>query len=625
MRMFPNHLVAALGLAALLMGAVVAPALGQAVQVRGSGIATGTSISSETAEGQRLISQVGPVAPVGLGTADDGRTLRSGALFAFSARARSFVVERPGPVAPGTAATIRVEVDSPEPVVGAQLRYRVGSGSLESVEMDIENGAVSGEIPASAVTARGLTYFITLVDAVGAEFRAPRTGTFALSIAVDEGAIVRGDPLPGGQSQGAYRLIALPLSLDNPAPGPFLTANLGPQDNVEWRFFELIEDERVREFPNTADLEPGRGFWLIAREGGIALEAGAGRLVDLDAPFEQDIRSGWNLIGNPFNFSLPVDALALESEEGFSLRSFGPTDWNNPVGSPVEELTPFEGYALFNEGDATTLRFDPEVEEDEDALTEHQQIADAIAWTLQLRAEVGREAHASVVAGVAEGASDGWDALDHPQPPALFEDVALTFPREDWEHPAQTFSSDVRADGADGYSWAAELTRYGDNGPARLRALGTDDLPSDWAAYLVNDQAETAHDLSEGPMDISGLKAGRPLPLRLLVGSTAYLEHELGELLRPGEVVLDSGYPNPFRTQVHLRYGLPEEQHVRLQVFDTLGREVALLHDGEASTGFHEHVWDGRDRSGAPVASGVYFVRLQAEEATLTESIVRVR
>lgn len=126
-------------------------------------------------------------------------------------------------------------------------------------------------------------------------------------------------------------------------------------------------------------------------------------------------------------------------------------------------------------------------------------------------------------------------------------------------------------------------------------------------------------------MDISGLKAGRPLPLRLLVGSTAYLEHELGELLRPGEVVLDSGYPNPFRTQVHLRYGLPEEQHVRLQVFDTLGREVALLHDGEASTGFHEHVWDGRDRSGAPVASGVYFVRLQAEEATLTESIVRVR
>ncbi|NBB87215.1 MAG: hypothetical protein GVY12_13485, partial [Bacteroidetes bacterium] len=53
--------------------------------------------------------------------------------------------------------------------------------------------------------------------------------------------------------------------------------------------------------------------------------------------------------------------------------------------------------------------------------------------------------------------------------------------------------------------------------------------------------------------------------------------------------------------------------------------EIALLYDGDQTTGYHLGVWDGRDRSGAPVASGVYFVRLQAGGTTLTESVVRVR
>ena len=622
MRMLSNHLVAALGLAALLMGAAVAPALGQAVQVRGGGIATGTSISSETAEGQRLISQVGQASPVGRASAN-GRTLRSGALFAFSARARTFVVDRPGPVAPGTAATIRVEVDSPEPIVGAQLRYRQGGGSLETVEMTIENGSVSGEIPGTSITARGLSYFITFVDAMGAEFRAPRQGVFSLNVSVEDGTIVRADPLPGGQSQGAYRLIALPLELENPDPRPFLTQNLGTEDAAEWRFFELIENERVREFPNTADLTPGRGFWLIARESGVALEAGEGRIVDLDDPYTHDVREGWNLIGNPFNFPLPIENLTLDSDADFSLRSFGPSDWNNPISNPVTVLEPFEGYALFNEGGAATLAFDPEVETEGEELIAQAE-PPAVEWMLQLRAEVGADAYATVLAGAAPQAAQGWDRLDHPQPPSLFTDVALTFPRPDWDHPAERFSSDVRPAGTDGHVWPLELQATPEKA-VRVRALDTEDLPADWSAWLVNEPAGTAHTLMEGPATIAGVRADTPHALQLVVGSEAFVASELGELYAPGAVTLDGGYPNPFRQEVRVRYGIPEEMAVRLQVFDTLGREVALLYDGDQSTGYHLSVWDGRDRSGAPVASGVYFVRLQAGGTTLTESVVRVR
>ena len=622
MRTLLHHIIAIISLAALLAAVAVAPAWGQAVQVRGGGIATGASISSETADGQRLISQVGQGSPVGRAAAD-GRTLRSGALFAFSARARTFVVERPGPVAPGTGATIRVEVDSPEPIVGAQLRYRQGGGSLETVEMTIENGTVSGEIPATAITTRGLSYFITFVDAVGAEFRAPREGVFSLNISVEDGTIVRADPLPGGQSQGAYRLIALPLQLDNPDPQPFLTQNLGSQDATDWRFFELIENEDVREFPNTSDLLPGRGFWLIARESGIELEAGEGRIVDLDTPYAHDVRAGWSLIGNPFNFPLPIENLTLDNGADFSLRSFGPSDWNNTASNPVTVLEPFEGYALFNEGEAATLAFDPEVAADEEELIAQAE-PPRMAWMLQLRAEVSAEAYATVLAGASPDAAPDWDRLDYPQPPSLFADVALTFPRPDWDHPAERFSSDIRPEGTDGHVWPLELQATPEQ-TVRVRALGAEELPADWSAWLVNDATETVHTLMDGAASLAPTRADTPQPLRLVVGTEAFVADALGELYAPGAVTLDGGYPNPFRQEVRVRYGIPEEMPVRLQVFDTLGRDIALLYDGDQTTGYHLSVWDGRDRSGAPVASGVYFVRLQAGGTTLTESVVRVR
>mgnify|MGYP000974098669 CR=1 FL=1 len=51
---------------------------------------------------------------------------------------------------------------------------------------------------------------------------------------------------------------------------------------------------------------------------------------------------------------------------------------------------------------------------------------------------------------------------------------------------------------------------------------------------------------------------------------------------------------------------------VSLRVYDLLGREVAVLTEGERSAGRHEAVWDGRDASGRAVSSGVYLYRLEA-------------
>jgi flagellar hook assembly protein FlgD len=61
---------------------------------------------------------------------------------------------------------------------------------------------------------------------------------------------------------------------------------------------------------------------------------------------------------------------------------------------------------------------------------------------------------------------------------------------------------------------------------------------------------------------------------------------------------------------------------VRLEIVDVAGRQVRTLVDGVRPAGSGSARWDGRDASGAPAASGVYFARLTAGRETQVRRIV---
>jgi flagellar hook assembly protein FlgD len=62
-----------------------------------------------------------------------------------------------------------------------------------------------------------------------------------------------------------------------------------------------------------------------------------------------------------------------------------------------------------------------------------------------------------------------------------------------------------------------------------------------------------------------------------------------------------------------------------VEIFDTLGRRVRLLFEGELPGGPRTFVWDGRDERGRPQASGVYHARLLAPGHRVEIPIVLVR
>ena len=85
----------------------------------------------------------------------------------------------------------------------------------------------------------------------------------------------------------------------------------------------------------------------------------------------------------------------------------------------------------------------------------------------------------------------------------------------------------------------------------------------------------------------------------------------------PGPI-LASVMPNPLNPEAMLRYQIPKTGPVTIGIYDLSGRLVRTLVDGESqAAGAHAVTIDGRDAHGRKLASGVYFYRVQATEASV--------
>ncbi len=83
--------------------------------------------------------------------------------------------------------------------------------------------------------------------------------------------------------------------------------------------------------------------------------------------------------------------------------------------------------------------------------------------------------------------------------------------------------------------------------------------------------------------------------------------------------------PNPFVDATRIEFRLAREAPVDLAVFDASGRRIAVLLSGPAAPGLNEVTWDGTDHFGRRVASGTYFLRLDAGGRTATRPLNLMR
>lgn len=103
---------------------------------------------------------------------------------------------------------------------------------------------------------------------------------------------------------------------------------------------------------------------------------------------------------------------------------------------------------------------------------------------------------------------------------------------------------------------------------------------------------------------------------------TAEYSSEVTVQVSPNRALdLSSATPNPFQEQTRFTLSVSERQDVRVDVFNTLGQRVAVLHDGPVATGSVQSL----TLESSDLSSGVYFVRGQSESHSVTRRIEIVR
>lgn len=174
-----------------------------------------------------------------------------------------------------------------------------------------------------------------------------------------------------------------------------------------------------------------------------------------------------------------------------------------------------------------------------------------------------------------------------------------------------------------------------------MHAFGTEMMTIEYRADEGSAWTEIQHDLTQPSgswvlhqIQQTGIPAAETVQLRFsknngqqyrlddiqlggTVGEFTSVDRD-GTILR--EISLNQNYPNPFNPSTSIQFHLPENQRVKLVVYDMLGREVAVLVDGMRSAGEHMASWDASNLS-----SGIYIYSLQTESSRITRKMTLMK
>ncbi|MEA1972966.1 MAG: GLUG motif-containing protein, partial [Candidatus Cloacimonadota bacterium] len=81
----------------------------------------------------------------------------------------------------------------------------------------------------------------------------------------------------------------------------------------------------------------------------------------------------------------------------------------------------------------------------------------------------------------------------------------------------------------------------------------------------------------------------------------------------PQSTELVGNYPNPFNPTTTIRFGLHQDMRVRIDIFNLIGQKIITLLDSEISAGYHSIEWNGENKNGKKVVSGIYYYRMQTD------------
>ncbi len=88
----------------------------------------------------------------------------------------------------------------------------------------------------------------------------------------------------------------------------------------------------------------------------------------------------------------------------------------------------------------------------------------------------------------------------------------------------------------------------------------------------------------------------------------------------PKQISLFQNCPNPFNASTTIKYELPRQSRVTIEIYDILGRKISTLINAELPAGYHQAIWHADN-----FASGMYFYKLQAGNYSETKKMLLLK
>jgi len=430
---------------------------------------------------------------------------------------------------------------------------------------------------------------------------------------VDDSAYPTGLPIE------KWRLVSFPGALDN---GTLTSKGL----NTKHVFYSRDWDNNKWVKPDTLYL--GEAYWFKHQYGKkIDFTPGSGTSLPLE-PYAMELFPGWNFIGNPFFFSVPIN---LDQGDFYGPVTYGigeKSGWSEVV----TEMQPWGGYLIQNYTDTLqVIELMPAPIEVAGNSNFNRVPAGppprvAInAWRLRISADSEHYFDHNNYIGRDFRSTEGLDRGDLYEPPMIDGHLAVGLsPEADGGY---YHTTDIRSISEMNGVWDLRVVSQEKDGPVDIQIHTVDEPPENIIVALVDLQKKAAYrDIMETGLRIAE-KATVGYDLKLVVGESEFVENEIQRILNgmPTEYAIGYNYPNPFNANTRLDYSLPIRSHVSIRLYNMLGQEVAVLVNEEQSYGNRHVVWNGLNKQGSTVASGVYIAEFRAGSYLATRKMILMK
>jgi hypothetical protein len=323
------------------------------------------------------------------------------------------------------------------------------------------------------------------------------------------------------------------------------------------------------------------------------------------------LHDGWNIVSNPFG--KPVSWAAVQAANDGPLQplfGFGGSFAQRDTMASAESGRAF--YFLNDQGlSQLTIPYPGAPQQSASGATLASQKTSSGA--VSITASIPGEKSASSTVRVHPRSEKDKENRKIVAPPRRLEAVSLRVRDESAKNPRREFLSSTSRDLTTGQT--IPLSLEADTSVVRVRASlsGLDGK----SVALINQSSGQSWDLDGGRTAMVNV-SGKSSRLTLGVGTDAYVDDQV-QAAAPESVKLTTA-PNPFRQRTTIRYGLPSESAVQLEIYDALGRQVATLVNSRREAGTHRVQFSAQGLS-----SGVYFGRLKVDGKVVTSKLTVVR